>query len=45
MAEPDRHAYRVYSLLMLELAVRTFTDGPISDTAPTETLMEIADAA
>lgn len=45
MAEPDRHGYRVYSLMMLELAVRTFTDGPISDTAPTETLMEIADAA
>ena len=45
MRAPDRHAYRVYSLLMLELAVRTFTDGPVSATAPNDNLTEIADAA
>lgn len=45
MAEPERHAYRVYSLLMLELSVRTFTSGAISTTAPTDNLVEIADAA
>ncbi len=42
---PERHAYRVYSLLMLELAVRTFTDGTISEAAPSASLTEIADAA
>ncbi len=45
MAQPDRHAYRVYSLLMLELAVRTFTEDPIAESAPTASLTEIADAA
>ncbi|WNK00292.1 asparagine synthase (glutamine-hydrolyzing) [Thalassospiraceae bacterium LMO-JJ14] len=45
MRNPDRHAYRAYSLLMLELAVRTFTGGTIAETAPAATLTEIADAA
>lgn len=45
MRRPDRHAYRVYSLLMLELAVRTFAEGPLADDAPSASLTEIADAA
>ncbi|MBO6518880.1 MAG: asparagine synthase (glutamine-hydrolyzing) [Rhodospirillales bacterium] len=45
MRAPDRHAYRVYSLLMLELAVRTFADGPVAADAPSANLSEIADAA
>jgi len=45
MRQPERHAYRVYSLLMLELAVRTFTAGALADTAPAESIVEIADAA
>jgi asparagine synthase (glutamine-hydrolysing) len=45
MREPDRHAYRVYSLLMLELSVRMFIDQPLADTAPTDNLKDIADAA
>ncbi|MEX0694509.1 MAG: asparagine synthase (glutamine-hydrolyzing) [Rhodospirillales bacterium] len=45
MQAPDRHAYRVYSLLMLELSVRMFVDGTMPDTAPDASLTEIADAA
>lgn len=45
MQAPDRHAYRVYSLLMLELSVRMFVDGTMPDAAPGASLLEIADAA
>ncbi|PIQ95752.1 MAG: asparagine synthase (glutamine-hydrolyzing) [Nitrospinae bacterium CG11_big_fil_rev_8_21_14_0_20_56_8] len=45
MRAPDRHAYRVYSLLMLELSVRMFIDQPLTDSAPTDNIQDIADAA
>ena len=45
LADPDKHGYRVYTLLMLELAVRQFIESPIGDTAPTAALEDMADAA
>jgi len=43
LADPDRHGFRVYTLLMLELAVTLFVDGDA--TAPTGNLEAFADAA
>ena len=40
LADPDRHAFRVYSLVMLELAVRMLIEQPISITPPTAALEE-----
>ena len=42
LADPDRHAFRIYSLVMLELAVRLFIEQPLSNTPPTATLEEYA---
>jgi asparagine synthase (glutamine-hydrolysing) len=42
LADPDRHAFRVYSLIMLELAVRLLIEQPLSDTSPTVTLEEFS---
>jgi asparagine synthase (glutamine-hydrolysing) len=42
LAEPDRHAFRLYSLVMLELAVRLFVEEPLSATAPSTTLEDFA---
>ena len=39
-----RHAARIYSLLMLELSVRTFCDGAVSGTPPSHSLMDMVDA-
>lgn len=44
LADPDRHGFRIYSLLMLELAVGLFVDGNAA-TAPEEDLEAFADAA
>ena len=43
-ADPHRHAWRIYSLLMLELAVRTTVEYA-GRTPPTATLAEMADEA
>jgi asparagine synthase (glutamine-hydrolysing) len=43
-AAPARHAYRLYSLLMLELAVRQFTEMPLSASAPNVSLRDFAHA-
>lgn len=40
LANPAKHAFRVYSLVMLELAVRLFIEQPLSTTPPTTTLKE-----
>ena len=45
LARPDRHAFRVYTLLMLELAVRLHVEGPALGEAPKEGLEAFADAA
>ncbi len=39
LADPDRHAFRVYSLIMLELAVRLFVEQPL-DSAPPKVSLE-----
>lgn len=39
--DPVRHAARIYTLLMLELSVRTFCEQPLSTTAPTHGLMDM----
>jgi asparagine synthase (glutamine-hydrolysing) len=44
MAAPDQHGYRVYTLLALELSVRMFCETPLTDSAPSASLMDIADA-
>ena len=43
--DPDRHGYRVYTLLALELSVRMFTGAPIPSSPPAANLRDIADAA
>ena len=45
LARPRDHAYRLYSLLMLELAVRVHVEGAHPSTPPTEPLEAFADAA
>jgi len=46
LANPDRHGFRVYSLLMLELAVTTFIESPTADLSPPNmSLNDLADAA
>jgi asparagine synthase (glutamine-hydrolysing) len=45
VADPDRHGFRVYTLLMLELAVRIHVEGPRRLKPPVETLEDFADAA
>jgi asparagine synthase (glutamine-hydrolysing) len=42
LADPGRHAFRVYSLIMLELAVRLFIEQPLSNSPPTATLEEFS---
>jgi asparagine synthase (glutamine-hydrolysing) len=46
LAQPDQHGFRVYSLLMLELAVTTFIESPTSDMSPPNmSLNDLAEAA
>jgi asparagine synthase (glutamine-hydrolysing) len=46
LAQPDRHGFRVYSLLMLELAVTTFIDAPAQNSTPPSTsLNDLVEAA
>jgi len=42
---PDRHAFRIYQLLMLELTVAIHVDSGISNGPPTARLEDFADAA
>jgi asparagine synthase (glutamine-hydrolysing) len=42
LADPGHHAFRVYSLVMLELAVRLFIEQPLSNSPPTATLEEFS---
>jgi len=44
LADPDRHGFRIYSLLMLELAVGLFVDGDAA-AEPRQNLEDFADAA
>ena len=43
LADPDRHGFRVYSLMMLELAVRLDGESAPSVTPPTATLAAFAE--
>ena len=43
LANPNRHGFRVYTLLMLELSVRLMVDTPVGSAAPTEGLEAYAD--
>ena len=43
LADPDRHGFRVYSLMMLELAVRLYSEGAPAATPPAATLAEFAE--
>ena len=45
LADPSRHGFRVYTLLMLELSVRLMIDTPFTSNAPTGGLEAFADAA
>jgi asparagine synthase (glutamine-hydrolysing) len=44
LADPDRHGFRIYSLLMLELAVRIHVEGSLHAEPPTGGLESLADA-
>jgi asparagine synthase (glutamine-hydrolysing) len=44
-AQPRRHGFRLYSLLMLELAVRVMVESPLSTWPPSVGLEDLADAA
>jgi hypothetical protein len=45
LAHPDRHGFRIYTLLMLELSVRLMVDGNVVAGPPDEGLEAFADAA
>jgi asparagine synthase (glutamine-hydrolysing) len=46
LAKPDRHGFRIYSLLMLELAVATFIGSPMNKSnPPTASLNDLAETA
>ncbi len=45
LADPERHGFRVYTLVMLELAVRLHVEDSLRTGPPTEGLEELADAA
>ncbi|MDP6121077.1 MAG: asparagine synthase (glutamine-hydrolyzing) [Rhodospirillales bacterium] len=45
LARPRAHGFRVYTLLMLELALRVHVEGPPSTTPPDVSLEALADAA
>jgi asparagine synthase (glutamine-hydrolysing) len=45
LAAPQVHGFRVYTLLMLELSVRTLVEAPATAGPPTAGLMDLADAA
>jgi len=42
LANPDRHGFRIYSLVMLELAVRLYTEMPLTMSPPQTSLGDFA---
>jgi asparagine synthase (glutamine-hydrolysing) len=45
LSEPRRHGFRIYALVMLELAVRILVESPLAMQPPSEGLEDLADAA
>ena len=45
LADPARHGFRLYQLLMLELTIRIHVDEPMRTTPPSDPLEAYADAA
>jgi asparagine synthase (glutamine-hydrolysing) len=45
LANPDRHGFRVYTLLMLELSVRLMVERAVGAPAPSDGLEAYADGA
>ncbi|NQV83518.1 MAG: asparagine synthase (glutamine-hydrolyzing) [Rhodospirillales bacterium] len=45
LSDPDRHGFRTYTLLMLELSVRLMVEMPAGASAPTDGLEAFADGA
>ena len=43
LSDPDRHGFRVYTLLMLEMSVRLMVETPVGAKAPTDGLEAFAD--
>ena len=43
-ADPNRHAFRLYQLLMLELVILQFTEQPLSSTPPAASVEDYAHA-
>jgi asparagine synthase (glutamine-hydrolysing) len=43
LADPNRHGFRIYTLLMLELSVRLMIETPVGSAAPTAGLEAFAD--
>ncbi len=43
LADPARHGFRIYSLLMLELAVRLFVEQPVKPDPPAVSLAEFTE--
>ena len=44
-ADPRRHGFRLYSLMVLELCIRLHIEAPLTTEAPTESLQSFAEAA
>ena len=44
-SDPRRHGFRIYALLMVELAVRILVESPLTMTPPSGGLEDLADAA
>ena len=45
LAAPERHGFRLYQLLMLELTIRIHVESPLTMTPPSDPLEVYADAA
>lgn len=45
LGDPHRHGFRLYTLLMLELAVRVLVESPLSMRPPSGGMEDLADAA
>jgi asparagine synthase (glutamine-hydrolysing) len=45
LAEPQRHGFRLYQLLMLELTIRIHVESPLGTEPPNEPLEAFAESA
>ena len=45
LSDPDRHGFRVYTLLMLEMSVRLLVEAPVGADVPADGLEAFADVA